>query len=198
MGNSNQSNLENVERIRDKRGWSGYFGVEGKQHVLLRLCTSTPMKTARIRGGGGSILVLLTTICPTRPYAEILWGEGGKFFNNNVEHCKQILRTKIERFGAYLGYFFHLNDYETKIHYFKNFGGGGGGGGGGHVPLPPPPPPCVRPCCPKKSCTLHFISPAPHTITHLVDPHGHNTESTRESYNASLINAINVHSCINC
>ena len=118
-------------------------------------------------------------------------GGGGKFFNNNVEHCKQILRTKIERFGAYLGYFFHLNDYETKIHYFKNFGGD-------TCPCPPPPPPCVRPCCPKKSCTLHFISPAPHTITHLVDPHGHNTESTRESYNASLINAINVHSCINC
>ena len=134
MGNSNQSNLENVERIRDKRGWSGYFGVEGKQHVLLRLCTSTPMKTARIRGGGQHT-------CPP--------------------------------------------DHDL------------GGGGGGHVPLPPPPP-CVRPCCPKKSCTLHFISPAPHTITHLVDPHGHNTESTRESYNASLINAINVHSCINC
>ena len=191
MGNSNQSNLENVERIRDKRGWSGYFGVEGKQHVLLRLCTSTLMKTARIRGGAAYLSSWPRSAQHGR--TQKFCGGRGKFFNNNVEHCKQILRTKIERFGAYLGYFFHLNDYETKIHYFKNFGGGGGG----HVPLPPPPP-CVRPCCPKQSCTLHFISPAPHTITHLVDPHGHNTESTRESYNASLINAINVHSCINC
>ena len=72
-----------------------------------------------------------------------------------------------------------------------------GGGGGARAPAPPPPP-LRTAMLPKKSCTLHFISPAPHTITHLVDPHGHNTESTRESYNASLINAINVHSCINC
>ena len=191
MGNSNQSNLENVERIRDKRGWSGYFGVEGKQHVLLRLCTSTPMKTARIRGGGGSILVLLTTICPTRPYAEILWGEGGGGFfiimwNTAKKNLELKLRDLVHIWGI-----FHLNDYETKIHCFTNFGGGG-------ARAPAPPPPLRTAMLPKKSCTLHFISPAPHTITHLVDPHGHNTESTRESYNASLINAINVHSCINC
>ena len=79
-------------------------------------------------------------------------GGRGKFFNNNVEHCKQILRTKIERFGAYLGYFFHLNDYETKIHYFKNFGGD-------TVPLPPPPP-CVLAMLPYILSPLHHI-PSP-------------------------------------
>ena len=106
MGNSNQSNLENVERIRDKRGWSGYFGVEGKQHVLLRLCTSTPMKTARIRGGGGAAYLSSWPRSAQHGRTQkFCGGGGGGIFYNNVEHCKQIFRTKIERFGAYLGYF---------------------------------------------------------------------------------------------
>ena len=105
MGNSNQSNLENVERIRDKRGWSGYFGVEGKQHVLLRLSTSTPMKTARIRGGGQHTCPPDHDLPNTAVRRNFVGEGGGGFFYNNVEHCKQIFRTKIERFGAYLGYF---------------------------------------------------------------------------------------------
>ena len=155
MGNSNQSNLENVERIRDKRGWSGYFGVEGKQHVLLRLCTSTPMKTARIRGGGGQHTCPPDHDLPNTAVRRNFVGGGGKFFNNNVEHCKQILRTKIERFGAYLGYFFHLNDYETKIHYFKNFGGGG-------TRAPAPPPPLRTAMLPKKNPVPYILSPLHH------------------------------------
>ena len=193
MGNSNQSNLENVERIRDKRGWSGYFGVEGKQHVLLRLCTSTPMKTARIRGGAAYLSSWPRSAQHGRTQ-KFPGGRGEIVLILMWNTANIFLELKLRDLVHIRGYFFHLNDYETKIHYFKNFGGGGGGG----TRAPAPPPPCVRPCCPKKSCTLHFISPAPHTITHLVDPHGHNTESTRESYNASLINAINVHSCINC
>ena len=167
------------------------FRSGGQTTCIAKIMHKHTHEDSKNKGGGGQHTCPPDHDLPNTAVRRNFVGGGGKFFNNNVEHCKQILRTKIERFGAYLGYFFHLNDYETKIHYFKNFGGGG-------TRAPAPPPPCVRPCCPKKSCTLHFISPAPHTITHLVDPHGHNTESTRESYNASLINAINVHSCINC
>ena len=56
MGNSNQSNLENVERIRDKRGWSGYFGVEGKQHVLPKIMHKHTHEDSKNKGGGAAYL----------------------------------------------------------------------------------------------------------------------------------------------
>ena len=87
-------------------------------------------------GGGGSILGPPDHDLPnTARTQKFCGGEGGNFLIIMWNTAKQILRTKIERFGAYLGYFFHLNDYETKIHYFKNFGGGGGGT---RAPAPPP------------------------------------------------------------
>ena len=89
------------------------------------------------KGGGGSILVLLTTICPTRPYAEILWGRGGGgFFIIMWNTANKFLELKLRDLVHIWG-IFHLNDYETKIHCFQNFGGGGGG----TCPCPPPPPP---------------------------------------------------------
>ena len=81
---------------------------------------------------------------------------------------------------------FHLNDYQTKTHCLKHFRGARAPAlAYGHAAQQSPVPYILSP--------LHHLP-----SSHLVDPHGHNTESTRESYNASIINAINVHSCINC
>ena len=57
-------------------------------------------------GGGGQHTCPPDHDLPNTAVRRNFVGGGGKFLNNNVEHCKQILRTKIERFGAYLGYFF--------------------------------------------------------------------------------------------
>ena len=129
MGNSNQSNLENVERIRDKRGWSGYFGVEGKQHVLLGLCTSTPMKTARIRGGQHTCPP--DHDLPNTAVRRNFVGGGGFFFIIMWNTANKFLELKLRDLVHIWG-IFHLNDYETKIHCFKNFGGT-------RAPAPPPP-----------------------------------------------------------
>ena len=53
MGNSNQSNLENVERIRDKRGWSGYFGVEGQTTCIAKIMHKHTHEDSKNKGGGG-------------------------------------------------------------------------------------------------------------------------------------------------
>ena len=56
MDNSNQSNLGNVGRIRDKGRWSGYFGVETNEYELSRYAQAHPgreRERKRERGGRG-------------------------------------------------------------------------------------------------------------------------------------------------
>ena len=111
------------------------FRSGGQTTCIAKIMHKHTHEDSKNKGGGGQHTCPPDHDLPNTAVRRNFVGGGGKFFNNNVEHCKQILRTKIERFGAYLGYFFHLNDYETKIHYFKNFGGGGD-----TCPCPPPPP----------------------------------------------------------
>ena len=150
MGNSNQSNLENVERIRDKRGWSGYFGVEGNTTCIAKIMHKYTHQDSKNKGGGGSILDPPDHDLPNTAVRRNFVGEVGQFLIIMWNTANKFLELKLRDLVHIWGINFHLNDYETKIHYFKNFGGG---------TRAPAPPPCVRPCCPRKILYPTFYLP---------------------------------------
>ena len=73
------------------------FRSGGQTTCIAKIMHKHTHEDSKNKGGGGSIhvLVLLTTICPTRPYAEILWGEGGIFLIIMWNTANKFLELKL-------------------------------------------------------------------------------------------------------